>query len=366
VAIALNTLHDDRVKQRFGEKRWFIRCDQFPASRAHLLSRLSKAIGAGVKNPEDLTPLRPFLSSKEMLIILDIAESILDPQGTGAQDIYAVVEELSQFKTIWLCITSRITTVPRRCKRMVVPTLSMEAACIIFYGIYEGERSDIINNLLQRLGFHPLSVTLLATTASHNMWDYDELAQKWETRRTQIVWTDHNESLAATIELSLTSPTFRELGPDARDLLGVVAFFPRGVDGKNLDWLFPTIPDRKTILNKFCVLSLTRWRDGFTTMLAPLRDHLCPKDPTSFPLLCATKERYFERLSVYVNPGSPGYKEAQWIVTEDVNAEHLLDVFTSADAVPDDIWDVCQFHGAPSLAQTAAGCVGAKTRGAPG
>jgi tetratricopeptide (TPR) repeat protein len=340
-SIALTILHDDRVKQRFGENRRFIRCDHFPPSRTHFLSHLSKVIGAGVENPEDLTPLRPFLSSKEMVIVLDNAESVLDPQGTGAREIYTMVEELSRFKTIFLCITSRITTIPRHCKRLVIPTLSMEAACDIFYGIYDGGRSGVISDLLQQLDFHPLSVELLATTASHNMWDHNQLAQEWGARRTQALHTDYNESLAATIELSLASPTFRELGPDARDLLGVIAFFPRGIDEKNLDWLFPAISDRRTIFNKFCVLSLTCRRDSFTTMLAPLRDYLRPKNPTSSPLLCATKEHYLGRLSVKTDPSLPGYDEARWIMSEDVNVEHLLDVFTSINTNSDNVWDAC-------------------------
>ena len=343
-SIALALLHNDHIMKQFGGNCWFIRCDKFPSTLPHFLRRLSHVIGAGVENPEDLAPLRPFLSSREMLIVLDNAESILDPKGTGGQEIYPVVEELSQIKTICLCITSRITTVPRLCKRPIIPTLSVEAACEIFYSIYDnGTQSDVIRNLLERLDFHALSITLLATTASHNVWDHDRLAKEWDEHRTQVLQTDFNESLAATIELSLTSPTFHELGPNARDFLGVIAFFPQGVDENNLGWLFSTISNRQSIVDKLCVLSLTYRTSGFITMLAPLQDYLCPKDPRSPPLLHAIKECYFSRLSVDVNPGWPGFEEAKWVVLEDVNVEHLLDVFTSTNADSVDVWDTCAF-----------------------
>jgi hypothetical protein len=341
-SVALTVLHHSRMEERFGQNRRFIRCDQFPALRTHLLTRISRVIGAGVENPEDLTPLRPFLSSKEILIVLDNAESILDPKGANAEEIYSVVDELSQFKTICLLITSRITTVPPRCKRPDIPTLSMEAACEIFYDIYDDSgRSSIINDLLERLDFHALSITLLATTASHNGWGNDRLAKEWDTQRAQVLQTDYNKSLAATIELSLTSPTFQSLGPNARDLLGVVAFLPQGIYENHLDWLFPSIPNSQTTFDKFGVLSLTYRSNGFVTMLAPIRDYLGPRDPRSSPLLRTTRDQYLSRLSVDLDPDKPGFEEARWVVLEDVNVEHLLDVSTSIDPEGDKIWDAC-------------------------
>ena len=343
-SVALSVLHDDRIKKRFNENRRFIRCDQFQAARANLLNQLSKAIGAGIENPENLTPLRPFLSSKEMFIILDNAESILDPQGTDSQDIYAVVEELSRFKNISLCITSRISTVPPHCNRPLIPTLSMESACDLFYGIYSNsERSDIVRELIQQLDFHALSIKLLATTAAQNMWGHNRLAKEWGIRRAQVLRTVRNESLGAVIELSLTSPTFRNLSPIALEVLGVVAFFPQGINEDNLDWLFPTISDIMGILDTFCALSLTYRSTDFITMLAPLRDYLGPQDPRTSPLLCATKDLYFRRLRLLggLEPDQPGFGESRWIRSEDVNVEHLLNIFTSLDTDSDDTWDAC-------------------------
>jgi hypothetical protein len=46
-------------------------------------------------------------------------------------------------------------------------------------------------------------------------------------------------------------------------------------------------------------------------------------------------------MSVEVDPSSPGFEDTRWITSEDVNVEHLLDVFTSIDADSDDVWNAC-------------------------
>ena len=330
-SIILTVLDHHEIKEQFNENRFFIPCDQLPPtpSRAHLLRKLSEVIGAGVETPEDLSSLRPYLISKKMIIVLDNAESILGP---NTREIYGIVNELNRYNNIFLAITSRNSNaIPSPCETIEIPILSMKAGHDTFYEIHKlGEQSDEINNILKELDFHPLSITLLANAAKGNKWTTKKLVTRWVQQRTGVLQTPTMGSLGEAIELSLESPAFQGLGSDARDVLGVVAFFPQGVNEDDDDGVFSIIPDGPRMLDTFCSLSLTQRGDRFTTMLAPLRDYLCLKDPVTSPLLRAAKEHYFQRLSCQFTSAESTIKGLQWIVSEGVNVEHLLRVFKSS------------------------------------
>ena len=76
-------------------------------------------------------------------------------------------------------------------------------------------------------------------------------------------------------------------------------------------------------------------------MLVSIRDYLYPQDPNSHPLLCTTKGRYFTWPSIDLNPDKPGFKEPQWIKSEDVDVENPLNVFTTIDTNSSDVWEAC-------------------------
>ena len=52
---------------------------------------------------------------------------------------------------------------------------------------------------------------------------------------------------------------------------------------------------------------------------------------------------YFSRMTVILNPNEPDFAKTQWITSEDVNVEHLLEVFTTIDASSDGVWRACAY-----------------------
>ena len=167
--------------------------------------------------------------------------------------------------------------------------------------------------------------------------------KEWEKQKVKVLQAGHkSQNLAATIEVSLDSPTFKRLGPQAREVLGVVAFFPQGIDGEQLDWLLPDVHDRDSMADTFCMLSLTSRYKGFITMLAPLREYLCPRDRGPPSLIWNVRTQYFSRLHLVdedLKPGMPGFDKTEWIISEESNVEHLLEEFAILDEGLEDVWE---------------------------
>ena len=146
------------------------------------------------------------------------------------------------------------------------------------------------------------------------------------------------------IEVSLASSIFRELGADAEGLLGIIAFFPQGVDEKNLEWLFLTIPNGPSIFNKFCILSLTYRSNGFFTSLCWHQFEIAfvpwiRRHPRSSTWPRNVTSRGCQLLSTRIPRLCRS--SADHAISGDVNIECLLDVFTLIDADSENVWDAC-------------------------
>jgi hypothetical protein len=139
--------------------------------------------------------------------------------------------------------------------------------------------------------------------------------------------------------LHLASPIFQELGPDARALLEVVASFPK-VSTKTASSVVPDhlqwVQYLRQVLRSFSDVLERLVHHDARTITRSSRSH-GSKSP---PLLCTTKEQYFARMSVSLNPNKPGFGESRCITPEDVNVEHLY-VFAKIDMNSENVWDAC-------------------------
>ena len=139
-----------------------------------------------------------------------------------------------------------------------------------------------------------------------------------------LLWAHHPLGISPTIELSLSSPTFANLGPGAHDTLGVIAILPQGVNEVELEWIFQTVSSIRDIVNAF-IFPVTRRNRGFITMLAPVREYLVTD--TSYTFFYSTRDQYLTRLRVIARDAGHDYpplQDTQWLAPEQVNIETIL------------------------------------------
>ena len=269
-AIALRFLHHFRIVAKFDKHRYFMRCDHLVNSLDGFLGRLSDAIG--VHHPTDKVQLLSHLAlSPPRILVLDGVDSILDPLAPAAVEITTAIEEIGRCENVCLIATSRMDIKIPDFRHIEVPTLPANDARNTFYGRCKMRRSAAVDELLADLDFHPLSIELLASAVRENDWDEAALLEAWDHSRTSVLRASGRQSLEDSIQLTLATPTIRELGTTARQTLEAIAKPPSGVQESNLEVRFPGIARVGNAANVLCKFSLLYRQDGFVKMLSPFR-----------------------------------------------------------------------------------------------
>ena len=138
----------------------------------------------------------------------------------------------------------------------------------------------MVDNLVARLDFHPLTINLHATAVRENGWDeltllkvWDELTlpKVWEGGQNSVLKAQYRESLKDVMGRSLRLPTIQKLGTTAREVLEAIATLPCGVEEYRLESAFPGITGVGAAVDALCKFSLLYRQGGFVKMLSLFR-----------------------------------------------------------------------------------------------
>ncbi|KAH7919784.1 hypothetical protein BV22DRAFT_1133576 [Leucogyrophana mollusca] len=328
-SIAKAILNEDTVVARFEDRRFFVRFDDINASQVThgaFIGRIARALGL---RSSLLSSVKTSLATSEAFLVLDNAETFQDAASDAdSSRIAETIDELGSLPSVTIMLTTRNRRVSMnlRYATIDVPALEASAARQVFTEIYPVDGSQaIVDRLLSALDFHALSINLLAHVARENQWTVEELMRSWGEQQTHLLRTGGGKlrSLAATIELSLTSSSMTQLGNDARRVMQVVAFLPQGMNENALEEFFPDIPNIRSVVDTLCRLSLMYRKLGAYTMLSPIRMHISGTHQGSdIPSVDLTHIRghYYAQLADICDRDDGG----AWIGTEDANLERLI------------------------------------------
>ncbi|KAH7918932.1 hypothetical protein BV22DRAFT_888370 [Leucogyrophana mollusca] len=323
-SIAKAILNEGSIVAEFQDRRFFVSFDSIDASQITFdtfIGRIADVLGVKFTR---LSAIRACLAANNVLVVLDNAETFQDTVS-GADRIAEAIDDFGALPSVRIVLTTRNRRVSTNLRRIIidVPALDPSAAREVFTNIYRTDGSPasitIMDKLLKDLDFHALSINLLANVAAENQWTLGQLTRAWGEQHTRLLEVGGGklQSLSVTIELSLGSSSIKQLGNDARHVMQVVAFLPQGIEKKNLEDLFPSIPNIRSIIDALCRLSLMYRKTEAYTMLSPIRIHILnTHQARDTPPLDLTEVRnhYYAQLD----------DEGAWITTEDANVERLI------------------------------------------
>jgi tetratricopeptide (TPR) repeat protein len=272
--IALTALHDERVAKRFGDRRWFVRCEGVK-TRAELTAAIARALGLPIT--ANLEPaVLDALAEAPAVLVLDNAETPLDVETAQIEELLSIIGTI---ETLALAVTIRghqrplgvswaPTIEPSRLGEKAARDVFVAAA-----GKKKFEKDPYLLRLLDVLDGVPLAITLMANFAQ--LFDSLELVwERWNSKRTAMLKdgiADRLHDIAVSYELSISV-----LSPQARRFLSVLALLPDGVAHVDLPGVFADSDDAADELRSRAVVVDEEKR---LRMRAPFREYVAATYP---------------------------------------------------------------------------------------
>jgi tetratricopeptide (TPR) repeat protein len=279
-AICLAALHDKKVQERFGERRWFIRCDGALSADA-LLSGLAAELGViWTGSPGSvLDRVCAALYADLAVVVLDNFETPWTADPLPVEELLRILAAIPQ---LGLAVSARGTARPGglswRDFAMLSPLRLPDARQVFLAVAGAGFAGDpYLDELVNQLDGVPLAVELMGY-AAQGQPDLRTVSEQWRQERVAMLQRmgggRRELSVAVSVEASVTAPL---MTVSARRLLALLGVLPDGVTRDDLTDLLPGGGrGAAAVLRQ---LGLAFDEGNRLRTLAPVREHVATAHP---------------------------------------------------------------------------------------
>lgn len=321
--ITLAALHDRRVAERFGKRRWFVRCDG-ATDRDGLAGAISRVVC-----PEALPPLEPRIFAKlegaPAVLALDNLETPWERDTAAVEELLTEIAAIPGLALVVALRGEQRPFGPSWREAIHAGPLDPESARSAFLAV-AGERyqdDPDLDPLLLALDGLALAVVLLASQAEGEP-DLSMLRLRWQERRTALLRRagarGPQQSLEISLGLSIDSP---RMNGESRRLLSILGLLPDGVARDDLEALLPGQgAEAASVLRK---VGLVFDQGSRLRMLAPVREHVRQSQPPADEDFERTVDHYLALARLGEKVGREGGAEAvQRLRPETGNLEPMI------------------------------------------
>ncbi|KAF7326307.1 hypothetical protein MKEN_00484100 [Mycena kentingensis (nom. inval.)] len=293
--LAKAVLHDPRVVSTHSQQL-FVPCHT-ASDATDLAGQIASSLGIKIGRYPTQAVLHQLSNARPTLLVLDNIDLAWESEATraGVEDL---LSRLSEIVHLTLLVTLRGTEHPKgvRWTRPFLPPLapvSDEAALEILVGITDlAHNLGSVQKVLALTDNVPLAIELMAHAIEFE--DIEELLDRWEQERTDILRNDADggNALEISIGVSLASPRL-VADPGALELLQLLSVLPDGLADNELldaDLGIPNILRSKSTLTRVSLAYFSH--DNRVKLLIPVREFLRHRQ-SPLPQLCFSMLSYF-------------------------------------------------------------------------